>query len=141
MNAITLRTDPMVIDGVVGRRSGNREGSHITRFIMSVPIRDGAFFPVQLTTSRIDNHTRLIHTLLKVLTITYMLTCARLILNLLNVMTNIEVSRGDGICTWYVAKKVTRHLRPAFFLLRIYVQPFGGFSCFGALFRQHYTRR
>ena len=38
--------------------------------------REIFIFPVQLTTSRIDNHARLIHTLLKVLTIyTYIHNC------------------------------------------------------------------
>ena len=50
-------------------RDGTANLSGETKFSGANGDRKKLIFPVQLTTSRIDNHTQLTHTLLKVLTI------------------------------------------------------------------------
>ena len=48
---------------------GRPNPSHETKFSDANEVREIFIFPVQLTTSKIGNLTRFIHTLLKVLTI------------------------------------------------------------------------
>ena len=55
-------------------------------------------FPVQLTTSRIDNLTRLIHTLLNVMTIhTYILSGVLPVFNKLGTKQGIDPTTADSI--------------------------------------------